>query len=257
MIKILTQILNLFHTQQLLGLITVCHHFQDLIISIIQNRLILAEALGDRKLLLECYHPSAQYTEPYVFCDYLGTTGLNDGTRGPRTPYDVSDANDCFHYFGQLYSRFKPTRIDESEGLAGPHSDGDFQRASAEVTSIVQEDETIIRTVSLDSYELFSQLCISVAIVQMGPRRGVFLSCMDVLKKTTARVWRQWLAEESINSREPDENFEAERLIWADQSRHVGLRVRVQKREWGRAIPILQQKDDDEAVSYQLELEGM
>lgn len=248
------QILSLFHTQQLLGLTTVCQHFRDQVIRIFQSRLILAETLEDRRLILECYHPSAQSTEQYLSCDYLGTPGLNDGLGGQRTPYDIGDVNGCFGQPGRLYSRFKLTSVDN---LARPQLDGNFQTDLDVVTPDMHEGEAVRRTVSLDSYELFSQLCISVAIVQIGPRRGVFLNFMDVLKRTTVRVWRQWLAEKSVNLRDPLKHSKHERLIWVDQDRHVGLRVQVQERKSTSDASIPQHKDEDRAVSYHLELEGM
>lgn len=250
------QILSLSSTECLLSLATVCHRFRNLIDRIIFSRMFSVKSLKDRKLILECYHPTAQYTEPYLFCDYLGSTRL-DTAQDQKSLCDVGDAKNSFDMLNGLYSRFKLT-IDDigTNTVCSPVDNNNFIASNVE-DSLIQKDEVISRTISMDSHELFSQLCISIAIVQMGPRRGVFLSCIDVLKKTTARIWKQWLAENSRHSKDSTNCFEPERLIWADHNRQVGLRVQVKEHKWQRDGPILQHNDEDQAVSYHLELKGM
>ena len=264
--EILIQTLGLFPTDSLLKLIPVCHRFQDLVLRIVHSRLLLAASLKDRKLILECYHPSAQYTEPYLFCDYLGTPGLSDDVEGQGWIYDASENDSRLGRLRGLYSRFRPTRPDADPPFRS-HPAGDIpgSRTYSEGPSSRSSEsiELVAQTVNLDSHELFSQLCVSVNLVQVGPRRGVFLSCVDVLRKTTPRVWRQWLAEgaeslegPNIDPTDLEDERQYRRIIWVDTAKNIGIRAHVQERRWRRNAPILIHKDDDQAVSYSLELEG-
>lgn len=246
------QILSRFNTQHLLGLTAVCRRFRDLVVRIVRSRLILAENINDRKLILECYHPTAQYTEPYLFCNYLGTSRLSGSRESSETSWKSKVKYDCLGNLGGLYSRFNPARADAISGNRNCHSTEDISK----LPDRELRNGSIARTLSIESHELFSLLCVDVAIVQLGPRPGVFLSCTDILKKTTARVWRQWLAEKSTETHSSHKWREPESMIWVDSNQNVGLRVRVQERKWGRDAPILQQRDEDEAISYTLELEG-
>lgn len=127
--------------------------------------------------------------------------------------------------------------------------------------------DLVSQTINLDVNELFSQLCVSANLVKVGPRRGVFLSCIDILRKTTPRIWRNWLAENAdekaessstsdLRPTELPDDLNGERIIWVDTNKNVGIRVRVQERGWRRHIPVLVRKDEDQAVSYSLFLEG-
>lgn len=278
-IQILCLVLNSFPTRSLLQYAVVCHRFRGLIDQIVHNRLLKAASLKDHKLILECYHPTAQYTEPYLLCEYLGTPGLNDsggkeGSTHDRVPGTAE--------LGKLYSRFLPRGKDaESEPrIVRSHPAGDVPGSRTSPTpgtsssgQTVQPD-MITRTVSMEPHELFSQLCVSASLVQVGPRRGVFLSCVDVLKKTTTRIFRDWLAGRAGASKNSDpDGYELvpnsttkelgssheqhRRLIWVDQENNVGLGVRAHERKWRRNTPILVHQDEDQAISYSLELAGM
>ena len=250
----------------MLRLIPVSHRFQNLVLRIIHGRLLLAASLKDRKLILECYHPSAQYTEPYLFCDYLGTPGLSDETEGQGRLYEATEKYSRLGRLRGLYSRFRPV-IPDADPPFRSHPAGDIPGSrtysDGPSSSSAKPIELVAQTVNLDSHELFSQLCVSVNLVQLGPRRGVFLSCIDVLKKTTPRIWRHWLAEgaESLDGPniEPtnlDDERQNRRIIWVDSSKNIGIRAHVRERKWRRNAPILVRRDEDEAVSYTLELEG-
>ena len=100
--KILINVLYEFATLPLLHMRLVNHRFQNLIIKIVHSRLLLAASLKDRRLIFECYHPSAQYTEPYLFCDYLGTPGLSDNIAGVGSIYQAHTGDGLLR---KLYSR--------------------------------------------------------------------------------------------------------------------------------------------------------
>ena len=117
--------------------------------------------------------------------------------------------------------------------------------------------------ISLDAHELFTQLSVTAALVQVGPRRGVFLSFIDVVDKRTPRIWRGWLAERATTGRASVLEQDIEKLdnqpssmIWADQGKTMGLKVRVKEKKWRGQAPVLIHRDEDPAISYSLELEG-
>lgn len=255
------QILNSFQSQHLLLVAAVSRRFRDLATDLIYSRLILATSLQDRKLLLECYHPTNQYTEPYLFCESLHTREWLDGLKYPVSRGEVRAEADRFRAITTLYSSFKPIRADlDSNSTASiptramlDDQNADHSSPPFVVASTEGEDELMTRTVQLESCELFSQLCTSVALVEVGPRRGVFLSCVDILKKKTIRIWRQWLLE---NSYDPTGKASG-CVIWADQNQNVGLKVRVREIEGKNHVPVLQPQDENQAMSYQLDLEGV
>lgn len=191
---------------------------------------------------------------------------MSDQKEGQGWLYEVYEGDGRLGRLRGLYSRFRPTRPDADPPFRS-HPAGDIpgSRTYPEVLSdrAAEPIQLVTQTLNLDSHELFSQLCVSVNLVQVGPRRGVFLSCIDVLRKAIPRVWREWLAEgaesldgPSIETMDLEDEKQSRRVIWADSGKNVGLRARVRERKWGRNAPILMRKDDDEAISYTLEFEG-
>ena len=260
--------LDLLPTQSLLQTRSICHRFQNLTLRIIHGRLLRAASLTDRKLILECYHPSAQYTEPYLNCDYLGTPGLSSEIEGQVPIFEIAESQAAREgTLGRLYSHFRPTQEDPEPKTYRPHPAGDIPGSrTSEAASRVRERSqrrTVTQIVSLEAHELFVQLRFLVAVVQTGPRRGFFLSLENVMDKTL-RIFRKWLAERGEAVKELTSGYsaatalscEAERMLWVDQNKMVGLKVRVQERKWRREAPILLHRDEDQAISYTLELEG-
>lgn len=104
-----------------------------------------------------------------------------------------------------------------------------------------------------------------MAVVQTGRRRGFFLSVENIIDKTQ-RIFRKWLAKRAEATEEKKTGgpgnvpskvgCEADEMLWVDHNKIVGLRVRVEERKGRRDIPLLLHKDEDQAISYSLELEG-
>ena len=104
-----------------------------------------------------------------------------------------------------------------------------------------------------------------MAVVQTGPRRGFFLSVENLIDKTQ-RIFRKWLAERAEATEEckiggpgnvPSKlGRETDEMLWVDHNKIVGLRVRVEERKGRRELPLLLHRDEDQAISYSLELEG-
>ena len=93
------------------------------------------------------------------------------------------------------------------------------------------------------------------------------------VEKKTTRIWRQWLTEKNESEGKPEEdqskananelnedpakrNGDHHKMLWVDQNKIVGLKVQVKERNWRRDAPVLLHRDEDQAVSYSLELEG-
>ena len=136
-----------------------------------------------------------------------------------------------------------------------------MERAAARM---IPQAEMVSQNVNLEAHELFTQLRLLASLVQVGPRRGFFISIQNIVEKKTARIFRTWLAEiaertehvdaaNSPASISPDD----ESIVWVDHNKIAGLRVRVNERRWRRDAPILLHRDEDQAVSYSLELQGV
>lgn len=212
-----------------------------------------------------------------MYCDYLGTPGLSDEVEGQGTIYEIADDPATKGTLRKLYSHFRPTRKAPDPFIVRSHPAGDIpgltRSEAAESRRQRKEAEVVGQIVSLEAHELFSQLCFSASLVQLGPRRGVFLSNVDAVENKTIRVWRHRLAEMAKCAEDGTANasFAAEfqlgegswneygnldQLVWVDQNKIAGLKVRVKDRKWREDQPILILKDEDQAVSYSLELEG-
>jgi len=293
--ELLMPILMPFPTHSLLALTTVSHRFHDLILRILHHRLIHAASLPDHKLVLECFHPSNKLSAPYALCDYLGTDGLSDDTEGEGSLYNDVDKTGRLGKLAGLYSHFRPVLPEEDRlKVRRPHPAGDvpghpntstwFPGPSQQVPASLDQDLVSI-DVHLESHELFSQLCTITNLVKVGPKRGLFLSCVDIGDETI-RIFRDWLAERAENnekhssSKEPlhdlkkleiqadknaststiPDNTEVEecskRMLWVDKSKNVGLRLRVVEKSY-TANPILLRRDEDAPVSYVLQYEEL
>lgn len=147
-----------------------------------------------------------------------------------------------------LYSRFRPLQSEERiRRLAG----------SARPTLLPEsEDGLVSQIVELESHELFSQLCTITNIVKVGPKRGLFLSCVNI-GEGVIRVFRDWLSDRvEANERHIDSPKECEKqLLWTDTEKHVGLKFKVSKWEEAPA-PILLHRDEEAPVFYKLQYEG-
>jgi hypothetical protein len=275
--------------------------FSSLILRILHYRLLLAASLPSYKLILEAYHPTCKNTEPYLFCIYLGTPGLSPTHEGEGSLYDVSTDGQRYAKLGQVYSRFRPERPDVEGNMpkrpypaGGSGSQTDSGSTSQPVYANGGDggNEKVEHVINMDSHELFSQFCTIANLVKVGPRRGVFLSLVNVEDKVM-RVWREWLEARARASREEEKKKNFKRMqregessttidaaadddrdvagelepdvsadpsmIWTDHRRNVGLLVSIRNRKWRpRDVgPILISADEEQPVSYSLEIRGM
>ena len=209
-----------------------------------------------------------------------------------------------------LYSRFRPQRTQSKPPIArrpgdipgsrthdltsDPNTDTDTTTTTNDSTntpssatptagpsnlpssSLVPTAQPLVgETVTLESHELFTQLCAVVHLVKTTPG-GVFSSLVGVCDGML-RVWRDWLKEmgplggaspyggssmygssSSVYGSEADPASDR-RILWVNKGdKAVGIRCRVYERRWRREgpAPLLVARDEDVAVSYFVELEG-
>jgi hypothetical protein len=247
-LKILIVILSHLHTKDLLPYAAVSRHFYSIVTRAVHRRVLDAATLPRNELILECYHPSAKISTPYLSCQKLGTSTL-DGKPMP-------DECERLPEIQRLYSSFRPVIIEDNRRswrfrtLAIDPDTGDGVTQSSSTRPCPRED------VFLDSGELFSQLCTVTNVVKEGPRHGLFVSHVNV-SDGVIRVWREWLARRVSMSLEAqaDEFGNEERVLWADREKHVGLHFQVTLGPSER-MPLLSNLDDNEPISYTLEYKG-
>lgn len=238
--------------------------------------------MPDYKVILEAFHPSRRYTDPYLFCTYLGTDGLSSKHEGLGSLYeDCNGATGRFAKLGTLYSRFRPER----PGIAGSMP---LRRiAGATINQPLAGSSTqpiykdggdggsmkVIHHFNLDQDELFGQFCAYANLVRTGPRRGVFLSTVQIVEpgQGVMRVWREWLWERARRSADEDNanGSDLERsttytfpmisddkaIMWTDYRKNVGLRVSITH----RGEPACSYEDepaDDTPLNVAIEIRG-
>lgn len=228
--------------------------------------MLAAAAVHDHHLVLECFQPSAKLSTPGLQCLYLGTDAL------PEHPSDECNSEACHgspigelgELFG-LYSHFRPKDPELEPRPRRRHPAGDVPGQTDHFAQDVHgKGDLPSQTISLES-ELFTQLCTIVNLVKVGPKRGLFLSCVTV-GEGVIRVWRNWLAQNAVQpeSKQPFStiaentqlNSGEKRTLWLDNAKTIGLRLRVIERQDLGSTPVMLGRDEDPPVTYTLEYEG-
>ncbi len=240
--KVLIQILSSFPTRKLLPLAAVSRRFAGAVGRLHYCRLHEASLLQDHKMILECYHPSVKISTPTLFCEYIATDGLHEAGQDVR-----------FGDMNALYTRFRPYLSDDHLRPRARYR----MRRMAEVTEdMVAELPT--HDVHLEAGELFSQLCTVPSLIKVGPRRGLFLSIVNVTDGWV-RVFRHWLeaqATRPVGIRQDVDHIEDdESILWTSTAKDVGLKFRVVEMDNPRG-PVFVDADEEPPVSYVLHHEG-
>ena len=274
--------LSRFPIASLLNLLTVSRRLHELVLRVLHYRILYTWPLPSHGLILEAYHPSGKWTEPYLYCSYLGTEGgLSPSLAFERSYEDCNNHAERCAKLRRVYSRFRPNRRDDESTRRWPFygqfsvensSSSALRLANPPASSADLRTKKVEHIVNLDSHELFSQLCLSCSLVKLGPVTGVFPSVVEAAGGVI-RVWRQWLQEQAtkapqvspdqlLDSDEDGENASDHKdpcILWVDWKKDIGLKVRVQERQWLRAgqAPLLEEVEDaeDRPVSYVVEIE--
>lgn len=193
--------------------------------------------------MLECFHPSAKFSSPPLFCEYLDTKSAAS-----------LEHKECAYNedlkFADLYTSFLPLKPSTGPKLPRSHPAGgplpEYLTSNGRVDT---HDDFVCQNVNLDSYELFSQLCCVTTLVKTHAKRGLFLSSAKICDGT-ARVWRNWLAEQACRD-DPD-------VLWVDMAKTIGLKMKVVERPDAVAAvaSMRSRNDEDPAVGYTLMFEG-
>lgn len=226
----------------------------------IHARLLAASSLVDHELILECYHPSDKWSTPGLPCKSLGTYGLPRSDGLVVTIQADASSAESLHKLVGLYSHFRPQEAEQVRRTRRRHPAGDVPGHPNTSSSQDHFDtlQTPSQDVYLDSHELFSQLCTVANLVKVGPRAGLYLSCVPI-GDGVIRVFRSWLKDHAVSAqsivrRERSDVLE-HRMLWLDSGKNVGVRLRVIEKE-NLAGPILLGVGEDPSVSYTLEYEG-
>lgn len=260
--EVFIQILSDFSTRALLPLTSVNHRFHALVLRILHYRLLLGIPLKEYKLLLECFHPSSKLTEPHVFCKYIGTDGLSECHDGAGPLYENVDTAHQLGRLTGLYSRFRPESSSDEEKRETYGSKLGFSPG--------KEEDAVIREVTLDGYEDFSQLCVVANLVQVKPGTLLLLSA-STIEDGFVRLWREWLRDQSGKMKRTTETdweggsenaqmSSGDDILWVDTSKTVGLKMRVRPKAWNPSFPVLVHQDDwddDSWVGYEVILEEL
>jgi len=277
--QVLITILSAFSTRSLLPLIVVSRRFHSVILRILHFRLLLAASAPEYKIILEAYHPSRRYTQPYLFCNYLGTDGLSSKHEGEGSLYEgCVGPEGKFAKLGALYSRFRP----ESPGVQGSVplrriAGAPVQSTSGNTTQPIYANggdggiKKVLYSMTLDADELFGQFCAYANLVQLGPMRGVFLSTVPLVEsgEGVIRIWREWLQDRVKVAKNEDEEIgvqldrsstltcptigQDEGVLWTDYRRNVGLRLGVKQ---SPTMPDDALGREDLPLSVSVELQG-
>lgn len=197
-------------------------------------------------MILECYHPSVKISTPTLFCEYLGTDGLDEAGQGVR-----------FGEMNKLYTRFRPYLGDEHLRPRARYP----TRRMAEGAEGAEEKPAELPThdLHLDAGERFSQLCTVASLIKVGPRRGLFLSIANVTDGWV-RVFRPWLDAQVARSISGQLHIgcieDDESILWtSSEKKDVGLKLRVVAKDNPHA-PIFVDANEEPRASYELQYEG-
>ncbi|KAK7750514.1 hypothetical protein SLS62_007593 [Diatrype stigma] len=245
--EVLIQILSLFPTRKLLPLAAVSRRLAAAVGRLHYSRLHEASLLKDHEMILECYHPSVKISTPTLFCEYLGTDGLDEAGQ------DVK-----FGDMNALYTRFRPYLSDEH---LRPRVRYPTRRAAegAEGAENPLAEELPTHDIHLDAGERFSQLCTVASLIKVGPRRGLFLSIANVTDGWV-RVFRSWLdtqARSPTGSQQRAGHIgeDDEPIIWTSAAKDIGLKFRVVTKDSPHA-PVFVDANEEPPASYVLQYEG-
>lgn len=252
--EILISILSSFPTTALLPLTAVCRRIHDLIFAVIHTRILEVTHLEQHTLLLECFHPSNKGSSPYFLCRPLHTKRLNGARNGSQqAPQTVAELRDLYTSFRPLRPSSEPrtfqSGLADGGGWFTTRSQVSASPSKKPIENLVEErveEELVYQDVNLESHELFSQLCTIANLVKVGPKRGLFISCVNV-GEGILRVWRDWLADQA-NGKTGGES----EVLWADSKKTVGLRLRVVEQESQGAPGPPPRLGEEREVTYRL-----
>ncbi|KAJ0159243.1 hypothetical protein CTA2_10067 [Colletotrichum tanaceti] len=243
--ELLIAVLSTLESRELLPLTLVDRRFDATATTILQHRLLhTVKKLEGHDMVLESYHPVAKQSTPTMTCRFLGLSVPNHTRTGGR---DMG-----LRDLSRLYSHFRPVVSEETRRMRRVFG----RRPPGGPTEQEVGDEPVTQELVLDDGVLFSQLCTTTNLIKSGSIPGL-LSSYSNITHGVVRVWRNWLAEAAASSavcpagRSSDKNT----ILWTDEARTVGLKLRVAEVTLER-LPPYHGLDEDPPVAYSLYYEG-
>lgn len=239
----------------------------------LHQRLLNVSSIPGYELILECYHPSAKISTPYLSCRYAGTRHPadcdndqgGDDTSTRTTPHHQHrrprDGDTGLSHVCRLYASFRPVVTEENRRrrfrMVWPVSVSGGPPAGFD-----SEDEVATQDLQLDDGELFSQLCTVLNLVTQGKAPGTFVTHYN-MSEHVVRVFRRWLDEMSAAAKSDEAAWDparkvplaSSRMLWVDAANTIGLRFHVSP-GLAERMPLLSGPGEDPAVSYTLTYEG-
>ncbi|KAK4134019.1 hypothetical protein BT67DRAFT_304233 [Trichocladium antarcticum] len=295
--ELLQSILSQLPATALLALLPVSRRFHAATQRILQQRLRRATAQPEYRLILECYHPSAKLSTPYLSCTHQHTDRFDSAAAAPTgtgaTPTGLRGA----------YAHFRPAVQDENrrgraryprrlrrrrrrrrrrrqppsdgsggeDGASSGQAAGPLMLLSEEEEAEEEEEDGEVEEglgalaeprPSQDIYlapgELVSPLCTVTNLVRVGPRAGLFVRHVNVGDGVIGAS-RGWLAARAAadGARDRGGGGAEDAVLWADAARTVGVRFRVAERDIRGEHPVLVAGDEELPVTYRLEFEEL
>ncbi|KAM0463067.1 hypothetical protein ACHAPV_003193 [Trichoderma viride] len=243
--ELLASILGEFSTKELLPVVTVNHRFCSIATKILHRRLVASPSRSNHGVILECYHPSAKISTPYLRCQYLGNVTCDGPSINERDPnfMDLRRIYSCFRPMVMESNRRRRFRYGWSVQTMGGSTQLQISADHEEV------EDTAHQEVYLDEGERFSQLCAVANVVVHGSRPGLFTRHVN-FSDGVIRVFREWLGSmlpghspshtesgpsSSSSSAATETSISAtglfssgdSRVLWVDTTKNVGIRFRV------------------------------
>ncbi|KAJ4855036.1 f-box-like domain-containing protein [Trichoderma breve] len=219
--ELLSNVLAELSTKELLPVVSVSHRFCSLATRILHRRLAITATLPGNEVILECYHPSAKISTPYLACRYLGTASCD----GPS----INEQNPSFVHLRKMYSCFRPVIMEENRRRRFRYGWSVQTLAGSTQLQIAAEDildETAHQEVYLDEGERFSQLCTVTNVVTHGSRPGLFTRHVNI-SEGVIRVFRHWLSNGATIASSGTFSSNDSRILWVDRTKDIGLRFKV------------------------------
>jgi hypothetical protein len=216
---------------------------------VVHQRLRAAASLPDNELILECYHPSAKISTPYLLCRHLGVAGTNGES--------IEQMPERLPILQRFFSSFRPSVIEDDRRSWRFRTSIMNTMIDSNAAPLSRQEIVAKEDVFLDPGELFSQLCTVTHVAKEGPKHGLFVSHVTV-SDGVIRVWRDWLARrasETSAGGDLESSSAEDRVLWADREKNVGVRFRVTLGP-SEHMPLLSGGNDADPVSYTLEFEG-
>ncbi|KAK6534986.1 hypothetical protein TWF281_006285 [Arthrobotrys megalospora] len=234
--ELIEEILSLMPTRSLVMVSGTSKLIHDIATYILSRRLRHTLHIEGYKLVFECYAADDKFDHPFNHCEYTGTQVGAENCAAPtkkfqKVPYftedDEEEGEEC-NALAKLYSHFTPRSYD----------------LEAPIPST---------TVTIDSGDLFTQVCASASLIKLSKSPYGGVQSVIPVCESFFRVKRNWLDAACESQEKPT-------MTWVGMGENMGLKLNVTGRKVvGPAISggVRGRDQEDEAVEYGVEYDGI